>query len=536
MRKIFFLILILSLITQNVFGATYTILNATTIFDGDTDCAGACTSADVIEIEGGARKDLLLKDLDGNGSYITVRNDNATRVVMTQDDAAWPHNGVIELKDCSYVDLRGDNLGGETYGIKLIGTYRHGVRVRQSGDHIKISYIEIENSDPSNNTTTNGIAVFDNTMAATDVYDTIEIHHNYIHDTGYAGIYTGVNSPDSDDNPYVSNVSIHNNTLEDLGSYGITLKGVHTDSGVCSVYDNTIDNTGLYFTSEDNSAHQGIGVQYFYGSTYANVYGNTVTNTKGPGYKIGDDNHNVYNNIAAGCGTGDNEKYGHGITIDRLTTGIEIYDNIIIEPTRYGIYSTWTVLTSGVVLSRNLIGEAVLGGWLADDEGDMTESSGADANVVKADVDEFRFNTWSDDSDYSNDNFAFTIYGETPSGSQNCDEDPKDQAMTWQTVGRKHNCRIDIADATDYDLATADSVGSTDATTHSDTESLACDGATINRYVYCEDDFGAEIGLTTITFSIEGDAPPPGSSIDADIVIGGTKNMDLGTTKNMDMD
>ncbi|MCK4627581.1 MAG: right-handed parallel beta-helix repeat-containing protein, partial [Sedimentisphaerales bacterium] len=53
-------------------------------------------------------------------------------------------------------------------------------------------------------------------------------------------------------------------------------------------------------------------------------------------------------------------------------------------------------------------GDAGLGEWYEMESGDVTESTGGNANIYHADVADFEFNAWSDDSDYNNDDFSFT--------------------------------------------------------------------------------------------------------------------------------
>ncbi|HUS87889.1 MAG TPA: hypothetical protein VMW91_00730 [Desulfosporosinus sp.] len=96
---------------------------------------------------------------------------------------------------------------------------------------------------------------------------------------------------------------------------------------------------------------------------------------------------------------------------------------------------------------------------------------------------------------------------DTTASEFSCTENPRNVTMTW-TTNEICNCRIDTSDKGDYDDATADSVSNTDSTSHSDTESFACDD-TYNRYVYCEDPFGNESTLTTITFDVLAEPPPP---------------------------
>lgn len=401
---------------------TYYIATSDNVVNGNTFCGGSpCTSADTIIIDGGARGNLSLQNFNGSGDYITIKNENENpdeRVVITSGSSGqmW---AALELRDCKYVDLRGDNDADLPYGIKAIqvpATTAKTVWARQECDHIKMGYIEMCYEGAPENIVGGGLMVHDGTLTDAWVFDTFEIHHNYIHDTGYAGMYLGHNTPPTEGDPYVANFSVHDNLLEDMGAYGITLKGVHSTSGVCSIYNNIVrpsnrasgggNSTGLvYVDATGGSFWQGIGVQYFYGTTYANLYNNWIEKTRGPGLKIGDQKHNVYDNIICGCGTGDHVKWGNGITTYQSADDINIYDNVIIQPTRNGVYANATTISA--LMSRNLIGDAGVGEWDEEASGDLTESTGDDANTYHADVADFGFNAWSDDGDYSNDDFGF---------------------------------------------------------------------------------------------------------------------------------
>lgn len=393
--------------------ATYYIANSDNVVNGNTFCDGSpCTAADTIIINGGARGNLSLQNFNGSGSYITIKNEDAApdeRVVITSGSTGetW---AALELRDCKYVDLRGNNDADLPYGIKVIqvpATTSKTVWARQECDHIKLGHIEMDSG---------GLMVHDTSLSSSWIFDTFEIHHNFIHDNTYAGMYLGQNLPPAYNDPYVANFSVHDNLLENLGAYGITLKGVHSTSGVCSIYNNIVrpsnrgsgggSSTGLVYAS-DGSAWHGIGTVYFYGSTYANIYNNWIEKTKGPGLKIGDQNHQVYNNTICGCGTDNKADWGHGIVSYSNSDGVNIYDNIIIKPKRYGIYALSGAELSGTTLSRNLIGDAVLGEWGEEYSGRIIESTGDDANTYHADVASFGFTAWSDDEDYSNDIFTF---------------------------------------------------------------------------------------------------------------------------------
>ena len=80
----------------------------------------------------------------------------------------------------------------------------------------------------------------------------------------------------------------------------------------------------------------------------------------------------------------------------------KIYDNIIIQAKRYGIYGCWE--THDNTHKRNLIGDCGIGeaGGIG-----LIEGTGADANIYHANVADFGFKAWSDDGDYSNDDFSY---------------------------------------------------------------------------------------------------------------------------------
>jgi len=395
--------------------ADYLVSTSTSIVDGDTFCGGsACKSSDTIIIKGGARGGLKFQDFNGAGSYITITNENTnpdSKVEITNDGAGgW---GVLSLSNCKYVDLRGDNDGDLAYGIKVIndGTPVRSASVWVYGDsdYIKLGYLEIA-FDGNTIISGNGIHVQDSSRTSSDDFDTFEIHHNYIHDTRYTGMYLGHNNPkvNQDDQPGLKNFSIHDNLLEDIGTYGLNIKG--GNGGKFEFYNNTIRRTGLadgIWFSGTHSFYSGIKIQWFSDGAYVNIYDNWFEKTKGPGILLSagigyGGPHNVYNNIVVGCGTGNDSQFGHGIVIHFYSSGVEIYENIIIQAAGYGIYGN----SSAIPIStreRNKIGDCGLGE--SGGSKGLPEGTGVDADQYYADVATFNFPEWSDDGNYSNDHF-----------------------------------------------------------------------------------------------------------------------------------
>lgn len=420
MKRLLFTIFLILYLCSPAWAANYYVETTDSSVDGDTFCGGGqCTSADTIYIRGGARGDLEFKDFDGDGSYITITNEDvASRVIITNNGVgdSWAPLG---LKNCSYIDLRGDGRAGETYGIKVIHdgdpAAADAVWAYQEGDHIKISYLEIA-FDGNTTDVGDGIGVKDPTLTNSSIFDTFEIHHNFIHGSRYAGMYLGQNTPPSTNLPWIANMVVHDNLLEDCGYYGINVKGVHSTSGATQLYNNIIrgsaggQSTGLTYPGIDRGRYA-LGLGYHYNNAASLVYNNWIEKTVGPGMRIdGAKNVEIYNNVILGCGTGDDSLYGHGIVLgSSFLDSAEVYQNTILESTRYGIYGIGTLEAGTVEVRDNIIAESVIGEWACIDVGDMTEASGAGANTYDTDVDNLNFTTWSDDSDYTNDDFSLLI-------------------------------------------------------------------------------------------------------------------------------
>ena len=416
MKKLLLALFISFCLITSAFGGTYTVTTGTTTVDGDTFCGGVCDSSDIIEIASGTRGNIIFQDFDGNGSYITIRNVSTGKVTINTGGGY----GAIELKNCSYIDLRGDNYAGATYGILLDVVNEHGVYIRMgaanaNADHIKVSYLEYDGTGTGTQTGWNAFMLQDKLNGDQyDIWDTIEIHHNYIHDTGYAGVYGGHSDFTE---PRVRNVSIHHNIFEDIGSYAATIKG--SDSGVSYFYENQIyasnrasgKSTGQKFDAGFNAftpKNHGLQCIHFTGGSYCEFYNNWIEKTEGNCIKIGDSRHQIYNNVMLGCGV-DNEPYwGHAMSFYNGTNYNDVYDNIVLEPVRYAFYSR-NMATGGATLSRNKVGEVGIGHFY---NGDFDESSPPNDDIVESDIDSFSFPTWSDDDNYSNDDFGSWKYGE----------------------------------------------------------------------------------------------------------------------------
>lgn len=392
----------------SIWAKDYIITKEKSYIDGRIFCEGkACTSSDRIIISSGLRGALLLKNFDGKGSYISICNENSpANLPVTIENDGGPGTGVLTLESCAYVDLRGNGDPDMVYGIKIShdtdpGDRSGSLKTRGDCDYIKIGYIEIEHVGSGSATGNSGIHIKSDELKSNIVLSNFEIHHNYIHNVRYAGMYLGSNEPDKEDSPYLSGWSIHDNILENMGAYGITFKGV-TGIAENTIYNNTVKKTGLIHDDLSDNFKHGIGFHFFYNKSAVSVFGNRIEDTVGPGLKIGGGpGSKVYQNEILGCGKGGDVDSGHGIEILRSeANNIEFYENIIIQANGYGIYGHYNA-------NNNLHRNNIIAGCRIGEAGGqgLIEGTDAFANNYKESVEAMKFKAWSDDGDYSNDIF-----------------------------------------------------------------------------------------------------------------------------------
>jgi len=539
-RKLIYFLLF-CLIPSFGFSATHYVA----LTDGTFDGAGeGVVGGDTVIVRAGPRGSLTFQNIDGSGTYVTVVNEDLAGnipVSITYDESSG--RGAFNITNCKYVDFTGAGDVSVSYGFTVSGVASPDVSnvvwVYGTSDHLKISYFEIDLS-ACDYTATSAITVQDTALTSSQIYDTIDIHHNYIHDTQYAGMYLGSNDPPGEDNPYLANFSIHDNTLENLGAYGITYKGV--SAGTSSIYNNTIKITGLVRDDLTGNFKQGIGVQYLYGASTVKVYGNWVEKTKGPGIKMSNigaatPTVNIYENTMVGCGTDDSTDYGHGIDmVTYVQCNANVYDNKIVNSTRYGL---WAGGGTAGDCDRNIISGG-LGESSSSGGGVWTEGTGANANIYEADTVDIGYCTWSDDGDYSNDVFStdcetVSVVATDPTATEagtttgtftiDCDETSAgncDGLSVAFTLGG-------TATVTDDYTATVSPVTITDASTPATVtitpvdDEANDDWETVVLTITASENYS--IGIASDTVTIEDNDDPVGSG---QISLGGTGSITIG--------
>ena len=303
---------------------------------------------DTICIPAGNYAGIRFYDFEGTAGNPVVFKNCGGQVVLNETAYS-----ALEFKNSEYIHLTGSGDSGHTYGIKITGTgsWSMGVVLSALSTDVEVDHIEVASA---------GFAGF---MAKTDpdcskpdtwrangfVMKNLNIHDNYIHDTGGEGMYIGFTigykldggrncSGTSVYGHWLENVDVHHNIVENTGWDAIQLNLAHLDA---KVRDNEIYNYGT-----DGRWGQAFAMSLG-GGTYE-VYNNYIENgplEKGWGMQIinGESGTKVFNNIFV-------KPKMHGIFLHHRhefvddTEGYYIANNTIIEPERAGVHYNTTVL------------------------------------------------------------------------------------------------------------------------------------------------------------------------------------------------
>ncbi|NQZ42889.1 MAG: T9SS type A sorting domain-containing protein [Flavobacteriaceae bacterium] len=304
---------------------------------------------DTICIPVGSYRGLRFYDFEGTAAApLTIINCGG-KVEITENQ----YSG-IAFKNSKHIRLTGTGDAGFTYGIHIAETTSGasvGVGLEDLSTDFEIDHIEIENTG------------FAGIMAKTDpscskpqtwrvngfVLENLNIHDNYIHDTGAEGIYVGytggykVKSNRVCNGTYrfghwLKHVDIHHNILEDIAWDGIQVNLVNEDG---KIHDNTIVNYGTENRyAQDFAMSIGGGIYEVYNNYMENSVGGTG---QGMQFISAESGTKIYNNVLV-------RPDFHGIFMhnrhefDDLNEGYYIVNNTIIEPDDSGTYYN-TVIT-----------------------------------------------------------------------------------------------------------------------------------------------------------------------------------------------
>ena len=303
---------------------------------------------DVICIPAGNYAGIRFYDFKGTANNPVTFKNCGGQVVLNETAYS-----ALEFKNSEYIHLTGAGDSGYNYGIKIAGTgsWAMGIVLSALTTDVEVDHIEVATAgfagfmaktDPDCNNTatwrTNGF-----------IMKNLNIHHNYIHDTGGEGMYIGYTlgyKLDSGKNcggtqvygHWLENVDVHNNIVENTGWDAIQVN-LTRENG--KVRDNYIYNYGT-------KGHWGQSFAMSIGGGTYEIYNNFVENgtlEKGWGMQIinGESGTKVFNNVFV-------KPKMHGIFLhnrhefEDINDGYYIANNTIIEPQRAGVHYNTTVL------------------------------------------------------------------------------------------------------------------------------------------------------------------------------------------------
>ncbi|MDA3906852.1 MAG: right-handed parallel beta-helix repeat-containing protein [Bacteroidales bacterium] len=329
-----------NIIAQNGINCDYEISLSTSEIVNTTFQTG-----DTICLMAGVRGPLYLKNINGTAENpIVIINKGGLSII--DSDLAYG----IKFVECKNIILSGAGDQDIPYGI-YIREVNNGYGL---GLENKSSDFELEKLEISNTKFSGIIAKTDPDCTYTAVRDSftmysLDIHDNYIHNTGMEGMYIGssfflghyISDCDATLLPHIiDGVEIYNNRVEYTGWDAIQVGS--------ALYNCTIRDNQIYKDSQAEETYQMSGIMINTGSS-CNVYNNKIIDGKGTGIlNQGTGGQKFFNNLIVNAGRdydfeNQTTKQQFGI-YSKYTTyvhppdnSLHFYNNTIINPKSDGI-------------------------------------------------------------------------------------------------------------------------------------------------------------------------------------------------------
>ena len=296
---------------------------------------------------------LVFRNIIGTADNpIIIKNCGGTVIV---DGTGRPN--ALATEASKHFRITGGDLD-QSYGIKVIGGHM-GVSLGSFSNMFEIDHLEIMDSEFAGITAKTDPTCDDATIRGNFLMQNVDIHHNYVHNTGGEGIYAGssffggAKTPCGLRLPHeIHNIRIFSNVVKYTGWEGIQL-GSATKGA--SIHGNTIENYGVA-----NQKAQNNGMQVGSGAGGL-CYNNLIK--KGPGnglVMMGLGDNIIFNNIIDQAGNfgifcderqspGPGFQFLNNTIINSKSDGIRIYaelvpmnvikNNVIVNPGSYSSYS-----------------------------------------------------------------------------------------------------------------------------------------------------------------------------------------------------
>lgn len=366
----------------------YTIPPGVSVANSRTNYTGV-KPGDTVCFEAGQRGSVALRNFSGTISQpITFINTGGQVVFNSTDTHA------ILIQNSRYFRLTGTGDDRSEYGIKIIASGGHGVRIGYKSSDFLVDHIEVSaatgtgitalSSGVCSDGSTNNYDYDGDGAYAYDVGDVIKrgvftqtnsiFHDNYIHNVKTEGLYIGSSSYSNGAvvactagteivlDPVLVGVEVYNNRIEATGWDGIQVGSAVDD---CNIYNNDISRD-----SQANIIYQQSGIMDNPGNV-CDIHHNFISNGGGTGiYLQGAGGGNVYNNTIINAGRNGNNR-GHGITVNSPKS-TNVFSNVIINPLDYafsvfgtggGVVQTNTIISDrAIIIATQVFTKVVVSG------------------------------------------------------------------------------------------------------------------------------------------------------------------------------
>lgn len=349
-QRHFILFLALLVATQGVSIAQHSSFHigvSTKIIDGLIAPYDQIKPGDTLILEKGVKEYMIFRNLSGDENLvITIINGQGQVIIDTE------HYFGISVRNCRYIRLTGFGDEAHEYGISIQRVLNGGgLGIGSGSSDVEVDHIAVMHcAGVGINAKTDPDCSFTTTRDKFTQFNT-HIHHNYISDVDFEGMYIGstkyfgqmINCNCSDTlllPSLLNGVKIHDNIIHNTGWDGIQVSSASTN---CEIFRNIVtrDSNGEVFA-------QMSGILLGGGSD-CDCFNNFIADGKGTGIEShGLGGYRIFNNIIKNAGIsylpGDQSARKYGIYISDITlhpdSSIHILHNTIINPKSDGIRFT----------------------------------------------------------------------------------------------------------------------------------------------------------------------------------------------------
>jgi len=364
-RKVYFTILILTLVSFNGIKAQHTSIKVDTLItliDGHYAPFNALMPGDTILLQPGLRPYLLFRNIQGAPELpVIIMNDKGLVRINSN------HYFGISVQKSRYFKITGTGDPAIFYGFKIERVMNGaGIGIGAGSSDFEIDHISISNTSIAGiYAKTDPDCELNFTRDKFTQFNTV-IHDTYIENSGNEGMYIGntkyfgqsVTCGETDTlllPSLLSGVRIFNNIIKNPGWDGIQVSSASTD---CSVFNNVV--TGDSWAEQFNQM-SGIIIG---GGSKCDCYNNYIANGKGNGIEshgIGD--YKIFNNIIVNAGKeynpGDYQQMKYGIFLTDVSTvpgsSYALVHNNIINPKSDGIRFLSTLSNANLIASNLIV-------------------------------------------------------------------------------------------------------------------------------------------------------------------------------------